>query len=188
MFPASTANVLCAAMILSSCLLAGGCSYDVGGPGAAQSRPTLWIGDPAPPLNIGQWVNGQPASSGFEGGVHVVEFWATWCGPCLASMPHISSLQEKYGDKLTVIGVTDEDSATVEAFLASESADGRPWSEVITYHLATDNAQATNRSYMSAANQSGIPTAFLIGNDGKIQWIGHPMEIDGPLRSVIEGS
>lgn len=152
-----------------------------------QSIGTLAVGDPAPPLSIDQWVNGLPTSDGFVGNVHVVEFWATWCGPCLAGMPHLSSLQDEYGDAVTFIGVTDEDIETVNGFLARESLDGRPWSEVITYRLATDNQDATNTAYMRAANQNGIPTAFIVGREGRVEWIGHPGQIDEPLRRIVQG-
>ena len=170
-------------------LLLVGCSRGVApGPGAGNAGPTLGVGDPAPALNLVDWFNGDPVSGDFEGKVHVVEFWATWCGPCRVSMPHLSELQESYGDKVTIIGITDEDPGMVEAFLASESTDGRPWSDVLKYHLATDNDQATTIAYMMAARQNGIPTAFIVGRDATIKWIGHPSYIDGPLRQAVEGS
>ena len=184
----SRMRILSLAGLLGLCLMVVGCARQTDlGIGSSDVKP-LGVGDPAPPLNIDQWINGQPSSAGFEGGVHVVEFWATWCGPCRVSIPHISTLQDEYGDQVTIIGVTNEDMGMVEAFLASESPDGRPWSDVITYHLATDNNEATNTAYMKAAGQNGIPTAFIVGRDGRIQWIGHPGRIDGPLRQAVEGS
>ena len=174
-------------LLVSLCLL--GCSREFAELSeTSSSDPALGIGDTAPLLNIGQWVNGEPQTSGFAGNVHVVEFWATWCGPCLASMPHMSQLQEQYGDAVTFIGVTNEDYGTIEAFLASESPDGRSWGDAISYRLAIDNNGATNVAYMKAANQNGIPTAFIVGRDGKIKWIGHPGGIDDPLRQVVEGA
>ena len=175
-------------LLLCFSALPVGCSRRATDPGAASAVGTLGVGDPAPPLNIGQWMNGQPSSAGFEGNVHVVEFWATWCGPCLISMPHLSELKQDYGDQVTIIGITDEDEGTVEAFLASESPDGRSWFQVIQYYLATDNRGATNAAYMAAADQQGIPTAFIVGKRGTIEWIGHPGRIDEPLRQAIEGS
>ncbi len=148
---------------------------------------TLGVGDPAPELHLDQWVLGSPADEGFNGKVHVVEFWATWCGPCRTSMPHISELQQHHGDSVTFIGVTREDVATVNKFLDTESPDGRLWRDVVQYRLATDAGDATNTAYMKAAAQRGIPTAFVVGSDGNISWIGHPARIDQPLQQVVDG-
>src|SRR5690606_8405110 len=54
------------------------------------------------------------------------------------------------------------------------------------YSLTTDPDQSSYRDYMEAAAQNGIPTAFIVGKDAKIEWIGHPMEMDGPLNAVVE--
>jgi len=51
-----------------------------------------------------------------------------------------------------------------------------------------DDARATYNAYMQAAGQNGIPTAFIVGRDGVIEWIGHPMRMDGPLEQVVGGS
>ena len=79
--------------------------------------PTLSIGDDAPALDISHWVKGNQVEAFEEGKVYVVEFWATWCGPCRMSMPHLSSLQEKYADyDVTIVSVSDEPLATVVDF------------------------------------------------------------------------
>jgi thiol-disulfide isomerase/thioredoxin len=148
---------------------------------------SLGIGDPAPPLSISQWMTGDPVDQLESGQVYVVEFWATWCGPCLASMPHISELQTHYGDKVRFIGVTRETEDVVQRFLGKEQSDGKTWKEVITYRLARDQDDAMNTAYMQAAGQSGIPTAFIVGRDGVVEWIGHPMAIEEPLAKVVAG-
>lgn len=147
----------------------------------------LGIGDPAPPLAISQWMKGEPVEALESGEVYVVEFWATWCGPCLAGMPHISALQTEYGDTVRIIGVTREEADIVEGFLGEEQSEGKTWNDVITYRLAIDQDDATNNAYMRAAGQNGIPTAFIVGRDGAIEWIGHPMTIDEPLAKVVAG-
>ena len=77
---------------------------------AATFAPTLKPGSPAPALSVAKWVKGEPLK-GFESGrIYVVEFWATWCGPCVATIPHLTELQARYADKgVTVVGVTSED-------------------------------------------------------------------------------
>ena len=148
----------------------------------------LTIGDDAPPISIAKWVNAD-AVEGFTGEkVYVVEFWATWCGPCLAGMPHIAALQTEYGDKVRFIGVTAEEEEVVSEFMGQSSRDGKLWSEVLTYSIALDQNGQTNKAYMQAAGQNGIPCAFIVGKSRKVEWIGHPASIDKPLQEVVDGT
>ncbi len=75
----------------------------------APAKATLSAGDAAPALSVTKWLKGAPVTSFEKGHVYVVEFWATWCGPCVASMPHLSAIQKEFKDKVTIIGVTSED-------------------------------------------------------------------------------
>lgn len=163
----------------------------------------LTIGSDAPALDVEHWIHKNqekfPPVTKFEAGkVYVVEFWATWCGPCLASMPHLAELQTKLADKgVRIISISDEDLETVDEFLNREvrQAPGSESKEppqtyrelTSTYSLTTDPDQSSYRDYMEAAAQNGIPTAFIVGKDAKVEWIGHPMEMDGPLEAVVEG-
>ncbi|MCA9150707.1 MAG: hypothetical protein KDA92_15450, partial [Planctomycetales bacterium] len=56
------------------------------------------------------------------------------------------------------------------------------------YCLTTDPDQSVSRDYMEAAGENGIPCAFLVGKDGHIEWIGHPMSMDEPLKALVAGS
>jgi thiol-disulfide isomerase/thioredoxin len=159
---------------------------DAGSPRAAG---TLSVGDPAPPLSISKWVTGDPIAENLETGqVYVIEFWATWCPPCRTSMPHLSTLQDQYGDQVKFVGVTRENDAVVQSFLAKDQAPGKTWKEAITYRLALDNQDATNNAYMRAAGQNGIPCAFIVGREGKVEWIGHPMAMEEALKKVVGGA
>jgi thiol-disulfide isomerase/thioredoxin len=149
-------------------------------PGAAKQPFT--IGSDAPKPVIEKFVRGTEPAWNQPGKTYVVEFWATWCGPCRASMPHISELQEKYGDKLVVVGISDEKVEKVTSFLDTDE-----WKQKARYTLATDPDRSVYNDYMVAAGQNGIPTAFVV-KDGKVQWIGHPMSIDGPLEQVVAGT
>ncbi|WP_197167813.1 TlpA disulfide reductase family protein [Neorhodopirellula pilleata] len=147
----------------------------------------LGIGDPNPGLHVATWVKGEPVDQTLTGKVHVVEFWATWCGPCRVGMPHISSLQQEYGDEVAFVGVTRETQEKVATFLEAPASDGKTWDETIQYRLAIDDRDWTNTAYMRAAGQNGIPCAFVVGRDGVIEWIGHPGSIDEPLKQIVEG-
>ena len=67
----------------------------------------LEMGDPAPEIQIKGWVKGDAVKlSELKGKkVVVLEFWATWCGPCIKGIPHLTELQEQYKDDVVVIGV-----------------------------------------------------------------------------------
>ena len=150
----------------------------------------LTIGAVAPRLEIAQWVQGDEVDGFVPGHTYVVEFWATWCGPCRAGMPHIANLQKEHEGDVTFIGITAEDEDTVEGFLdkTQNEETGATWREVVTYTLALDAARATNSSYMKAAGQNGIPCAFIVGPDAHIEWIGHPARIDEPLEHLVAGT
>lgn len=173
-------------------LLSGFCFFSLGCEQAdlflpktdRQNTGSLQIGHTAPPIEIGTWCHGTPVTQIESGKLYVIEFWATWCGPCLTSMPHLAQLQSKYGEQVTFIGVTDESPTRVNAFLNSKSPSGDPWSDVITYRLGTDDQGKMYQRYMQAANRRGIPTAFLIGRTNKIEWIGHPLDLDDALNQV----
>lgn len=155
-------------------------------------QPTLGIGSEAPSLDISHWVSTgdfEKVTEFEDGNVYVVEFWATWCGPCISSMPHISDLQKKYADsKVQVISVSNEDLETVEGFLKKEVRGNseQTYGELTAnYCLTTDPDRSVSKDYMRAAKEGGIPTAFLVGKTGQIEWIGHPMKIDEPLEQVV---
>src|SRR5438270_205078 len=64
---------------------------------------SLKVGDPAPPLQVGKWLKAGPINQLDKGKIYVIECWATWCGPCIAAMPHVTQLQAKYKDKNVVV-------------------------------------------------------------------------------------
>ena len=139
------------------------------------------MGDPAAPLDIAEWVRGDAVDLADVQGnkVVVVEFWATWCGPCLTSIPHLTELQHKFADRgVVVIGISAEDPGTVRPFLDRMGAK-------MDYTVAVDNNRQTSKGYMTAYGQNGIPHAFVIDLEGRIAWHGHPMsELDQVLDRI----
>src|SRR6266545_4462027 len=71
-------------------------------------RP-LGVGDVAPALEVSSWLHGEPVKLFAPGTVYVIEFWATWCGPCVANVPHLTELARAYPGRVTVIGATSPD-------------------------------------------------------------------------------
>ncbi len=157
---------------------------------SAARAENLGIGDPAPKLEVKSFVKGEPVKALEPGKFYVVEFWATWCGPCRATIPHLTELQKKHAD-VSFIGVSvfEQDQDKVEPFV-KEMADK------MDYRVALDAVPdkgdggdgAMAKNWMKAAGQGGIPTAFIINKDNKIAWIGHPAAMDEPLEKIVSGS
>lgn len=140
------------------------------------------LGDPAPPLKIAEWVKGKPVDLTAVKGkqVVVVEFWATWCPPCRTSIPHLTQMQKKFTDAIFV-GVTDEEAPTVKKFVTKMG-------DQMDYVVAVDQDRKTSAGYMAAFGQGGIPHAFIVDQESRIVWHGHPMDgLDQALAEVLAG-
>jgi thiol-disulfide isomerase/thioredoxin len=158
--------------------------------GAATAEDVLNLGDDAPPLVVSSWVKGEKVEKFEAGKTYVVEFWATWCGPCRASIPHLTELAHKHKDAgVRVIGVDvwERDTSRVQPFI-EEMGDQMDYS--VALDSIPDGGKADDgvmaKTWMAAAAEDGIPTAFVV-RDGKIAWIGHPMSMDEPLGKILAG-
>ncbi|TIO12022.1 MAG: TlpA family protein disulfide reductase [Mesorhizobium sp.] len=150
----------------------------------------LRMESPAPPIKVDDWLRGEPLANFQPGKVYLVEFWATWCGPCVAAMPHLVELKEKYNDRgFEVVGVAaseqaptaDEARTKLDAWLTERFPN-------LNYRIAFDYTGEMNRLWMEASSSLGIPTSFVVDRDGHIAFIGHPSELDDILPNVLNGS
>jgi thiol-disulfide isomerase/thioredoxin len=98
-----------------------------------------------------------------DGKVVLVDFWATWCGPCIAEMPNVLAAYEKYHDKgFEVVGISlDTDRDALEAFLKEKEI---PWT------ILFEQPEGPGWQHPLAAYYgiTGIPTVILVGRDGKV--------------------
>lgn len=147
----------------------------------------LNIGDPAPALTVGEWLKGEPVKEFDKDKIYVLEFWATWCGPCLEAMPRLTELQEKYKDKSVVIigvNVSEPDQDLVAPFVKKQD-------KKMGYRVVRDDVSADDElgkmeaNWLEAAEQSGIPTTIVVNQEGKLAWIGHPEKLGGVLEKVV---
>jgi len=154
----------------------------------AELKPATF-GKDAPSLEEVTWIQGEPVNEWEEGEVYLLEFWATWCGPCIAAIPHVNDLAEKYEEELTVVGVhiwPNASAPTPSAFLEERRND--PGKEAIDYRVAVDIDRQTAKQFMRALGRNGIPTTMLIDQKGRLAWVGHPMQVDEPLAQIINGT
>lgn len=163
-----------------------------GGGGAqtppAQAQPPaaskLSVGDPAPPIRVAAWVKGAPVER-FEPGVtHVVYFWATWCEHCRKAAPMLAELRKRHGDKLRVLAVS-----------VWEDSDAQPRVKAAADRLGDDadypvafggEAGEMERSWLDAAGLDSIPSVFLVDGEGRIAWIGNPLQPPGEMDAVAD--
>ena len=131
------------------------------GPASAAEKK-LWadsfLGKKAPELVTEKWLGNQPET---KGKWVLVDFWATWCGPCRAAIPELNTFHEKFKDKLVVIGISDEPEEKVREMKSPE----------IKYHSAIDTQARTKK----ALNVKGIPHVIVIDPEGIVRWEGFPM-------------
>lgn len=145
----------------------------------AAERPAVTIGDPAPAFRPTSFLAGTPFSGFDEGTAYVVEFSGTGCVPCIAEIPHLEELKKKH-PSVKFVAVFSEPADDVREFLKGPGAKMTP-------SVACDADGTLYKGWVSDAGFVGVPQVFLVGPDGRVAWIGHPTEIDGPLARVAGG-
>ncbi len=115
-----------------------------------------WVGEAAPNYFSTDLDGKSVFPDKYAGKVVILDFWATWCGPCRQAMPTLSELyEEKKSDGLVIVGLSEESASKIKPFLAKNP---------VSYRIAP-NASAVKRRY----EVSALPTAFVVGRDGLIK-------------------
>jgi uncharacterized protein (TIGR03435 family) len=155
------------------CLAAQNCFGVAGGDGPK-------IGDVPPDLKISKMLQGPPASevnwAALKGKVVVLEFWATWCGPCVQAIPHWNELAGEFKNRPVVfLSVSAENEGVVKSFL-----DNHP----IKSWVGLDDYEVLNKAFAV----KGIPHTVILGADGRIAAITHPASLQPQhLEEILAG-
>ena len=151
---------------------------------ATLSAAGLKVGDPAPAARPATMLQGEAVKDFKKGEVYVFECWASWCGPCIAAIPHLDELHRKMGKKgIVITGVnvweSERDAASAQRAKDFLKAQG----EKMSYRVAL-GGKAFIKDWLEAAGVNGIPHAFVVA-DGKIAWTGHPAQLTAEMLGDI---
>ncbi len=124
----------------------------------------------APKIVAEKWLTGKEPVT--KDKVIVVDFWATWCPPCRATIPDLNKLAAKFKNDVVVIGISDEKPEVVEAFMKKTE---------MAYNVAID----TKSKSSGALGVQGIPHVMVISADGIVRWQGFPLDDKDPLTEEV---
>ena len=144
------------------------------------SAAAVETGKPAPPLSLTQVLQAPTASAAtwdaFRGKATVLEFWATWCAPCVEAIPHWNKLVERFQDRpIRFLSITDESPELIARFLKDKPMSG--W-------IGLDGQGKTFDSFMVEMR----PTTVLVDANGVVRAIGHPKGLtEAALDDLLAG-
>src|SRR5207245_4226690 len=146
-----------------------------------ESQPTIRFvrnPDPAPDFKLAGFDGKSVTLADFHGKVILLNFWATWCGPCRAEIPDLVDLQEKYKDRLQILGlvVDDDDQDAIKVFTEKFR---------INYPIAL----ATGEIRIQYGGIPALPTSFVLDAEGRIvqkhEGLRDPILYETEIRSLL---
>jgi thiol-disulfide isomerase/thioredoxin len=161
------------------------------------------VGKDAAPLNVEGWVNGEPLTDDdLKGKVVLLDFWAVWCGPCIATFPHLREWNEKYGPEgLTIIGLTRYynfkwDEETGRATRSEEEVSPEDEQEMLkkfAAHYKLEHRFGIQKDASLAEHYAvaGIPHVVLIDRAGKVALVrvgsgpANAKDIDEKIKELL---
>lgn len=152
---------------------------------------SLDIGSVAPPVKVAEWISGQQPNLR-NGKVHVLTFISTWSVQSKGSFPTLNALAQKFRGKaeIAAVCVYEQARATNNAYIDKVRKFVQAQGQKMDFDVACDGFEGTMaKTWMQAAGQRGVPAAFVVGGDGKVLWIGHPLGgLEGTLDAIVGGT
>jgi len=132
-----------------------------------------------------QWLKGEPVTTLQKDKIYIVELWATWCVPCIAAMPHMNDLNNKFKDKNVVFiaqDVLEYNLDRVNQFIAKKG-------DALGYRIAYSGPKGSDfeTNWVEAAGVNSIPQTFIIQNN-RLVWQTSPgMLNEQVLQLLVDG-
>lgn len=140
----------------------------------SNGNKALWaksfLNEKAPALVVEKYITEKPQ---LEGKFVLLEFWATWCGPCRKAIPKLNAMQSEFKDDLVIIGISDEAEDAVKDMISPK----------MEYTSAIDTKAVLKKAF----EVKGVPHAVLISPSGTVIWEGFPLLEGYALDSKVVG-
>jgi len=146
--------------------------------GNAYAQSNIKVNEKAPTINITDWIENVPNDKTLSDKYIVLEFWATWCGPCIAAVPHMNSIQKEFNQKdLYYISITDESVEKVE-----RSMKRIEFNSIVV----TDLTKKTQINFGDGVEGlDAYPLTVLIDKTGIVKWIGEPKNLNSVIMTTF---
>lgn len=142
------------------------------------SHATDIRGQRAPEFTVTEWLNTSAPNA--RNKVVVLDFWATWCGPCIATIPHMNELASRFSDDVLCVGISDEKRSAFDSGMTKLKPRNITM-DTFKYPLALDPAGTMKK----AIKITGIPHAIVMDRNWIVRWQGHPASLDAATLEKI---